>query len=387
MKYLICGLGKSNNAILKSINGEKNEIYTYDDKEQADYNFARLEKELPFFDKAFIAPGLCQNRKNLSLIKKVATSIDSELNMALKLAKGKVHIIGVTGSNGKTSTIKFLEYLLKKNGCKVLVAGNIGNSLFDKIKNLFNYDYLLVEISSFQGEFFDEKCLDELIVTSISPNHLDAYYSYSEYIAVKKRICYFSHSVYLDEESQKILNLKDAHVISTANEKGYSKNFFLARSLLLDIGFLNEKLTFDNIEEFFPKYRYQKFYELGKVSFINDSKSTSLSATEFALNLSEEKTILILGGHLKSSLDHKLIADKIMIYGKEASRFIPFVSKYELYNSLKELIDNLNFDFSKDLRILFSPGGSSLEYKNYIERGQHFEIMVKEKYGSQSKKF
>ena len=83
MKYLICGLGKSNNAILKSINGEKNEIYTYDDKEQADYNFARLEKELPFFDKAFIAPGLCQNRKNLSLIKKVATSIDSELNMAL----------------------------------------------------------------------------------------------------------------------------------------------------------------------------------------------------------------------------------------------------------------------------------------------------------------
>lgn len=48
MKYLICGLGKSNNAILKSINGEKNEIYTYDDKEQADYNFARLEKELPF---------------------------------------------------------------------------------------------------------------------------------------------------------------------------------------------------------------------------------------------------------------------------------------------------------------------------------------------------
>lgn len=153
MKYLICGLGKSNNAILKSINGEKNEIYTYDDKEQADYNFARLEKELPFFDKAFIAPGLCQNRKNLSLIKKVATSIDSELNMALKLAKGKVHIIGVTGSNGKTSTIKFLEYLLKKNGCKVLVAGNIGNSLFDKIKNLSNYDYLLVEISSFQGEF------------------------------------------------------------------------------------------------------------------------------------------------------------------------------------------------------------------------------------------
>ena len=358
MKYLICGLGKSNNAILKSINGEKNEIYTYDDKEQADYNFARLEKELPFFDKAFIAPGLCQNRKNLSLIKKVATSIDSELNMALKLAKGKVHIIGVTGSNGKTSTIKFLEYLLKKNGCKVLVAGNIGNSLFDKIKNLSNYDYLLVEISSFQGEFFDEKCLDELIVTSISPNHLDAYYSYSEYLAVKKRICYFSHSVYLDEESKKILNLKDAHVISTTNEKGYSKNFCLARSLLLE-----------------------------NTYFINDSKSTSLSATEFALNLSEEKTILILGGHLKSSLDHKLIADKIMIYGKEASRFIPFVSKYELYNSLKELIDNLNFDFSKDLRILFSPGGSSLEYKNYIERGQHFEIMVKEKYGSQIKKF
>ena len=49
MKYLICGLGKSNNAILKSINGEKNEIYTYDDKEQADYNFARLEKRITFF--------------------------------------------------------------------------------------------------------------------------------------------------------------------------------------------------------------------------------------------------------------------------------------------------------------------------------------------------
>lgn len=140
-------------------------------------------------------------------------------------------------------------------------------------------------------------------------------------------------------------------------------------------------------KNFCPKYRYQKFFRLENTYFINDSKSTSLSATEFALNLSKDKTVLILGGHLKSSLDHKLIADKIMIYGKEASRFIPFVSKYKLYNSLKELIDNLNFDFSKDLRILFSPGGSSLEYKNYIERGQHFEIMVKEKYGSQSKKF
>lgn len=383
MKYLICGLGKSNDAILKSLNGNKNEIYTYDDKEKADYNFERLEKELPLFDMAYIAPGMCQNRKNLSLIKKVATSIDSELNMALKLAKGKVHIIGVTGSNGKTSTVKFLEYLLKKNGCKVLAVGNIGNSLFDKIKDLSNYDYLLVEISSFQGEFINEKCLDELIITSISPNHLDAYYSYNEYIAVKKRICYFSHNVYLDEESQKILNLEKAHVVSTKNENGYNKNFLLAKSLLLDIGFLNEKLIFDNIDEFLPKYRYQKFFRLENTYFINDSKSTSLSATEFALNLSEDKTVLILGGHLKSSLDYKLIADKIMIYGKEAQRFIPFVSNYEIYSSLKDLIAHLNFDSSKNLRILFSPGGSSLEYKNYIERGQYFESMVKEKYESQ----
>lgn len=329
-----------------------------------------------------------------------------------------IKLIGVTGTEGKSTTSYLVSRLYNNLNIKTLLittTKDIKNSYYSPLTTpdsltlsqaisyakKHEYRQVVFECSSIgiAEKRLDNFHLDEILITRIDEDHLDYHKTRKNYQMTKINFAKNkAEKIYILNGNKKKNKFPKSKTICIKEKIKKCRYYFNKTVFIFDgekyqthllLPFNMENLNL--VLGYFKRQGFQNkaikealFYVL---PLSGRMEKVSLSATEFALNLSEEKTILILGGHLKSSLDHKLIADKIMIYGKEASRFIPFVSKYKLYNSLKELIDNLNFDFSKDLRILFSPGGSSLEYKNYIERGQHFEIMVKEKYGSQSKKF
>ena len=111
--------------------------------------------------------------------------LTSEIEMLLELAPSK--IIGITGSDGKTTTTTLIYNILCEDGYKCYIGGNIGTPLFSKIDEMTPEDIIVLELSSFQLMTF-KSSPDISIITNISPNHLDVHKSYEEYIEAKENI-------------------------------------------------------------------------------------------------------------------------------------------------------------------------------------------------------
>ncbi|HBD06581.1 MAG TPA: hypothetical protein DCY93_04145 [Firmicutes bacterium] len=384
MKILLAGLGKSNRAVMDYLKDKGEEIYTYDDISLADYNYSRLKSEMPLFDIVFLSPGIKYNSSVYSLLLLLAKRVENDLSYAINLVPNTTKIIAVTGSNGKTTTVTMLEKMLKLTKKKVVVAGNIGIPILERIDEIVSSDYLILEISSFQAINFAGR-IDILIITSLAPNHLDYYHNYREYLASKKRLILFSKHVISDNEVKKIMNISCEYKKYIADDSMIKKDYNLALNAYYYLKEKREYLTGFSYESIALSCRNELFLTIDGNEFYDDSKSTSLHATLNALKSSKKDTVLILGGHLKSFGHQKIKAKKIIIYGKEKQSFIKYLAPYSDYVLVNELSDavDLIIDYLKDksgYRILFSPGGSSLYYPNFLVRGKDFERMVKEKY-------
>lgn len=390
-RALLLGLGASAQAARVYLEPTGYEIATYDDRRPADYDLPRLKRELPLFELGVVSPGIRYNSAARSLARLLCRRESSELSLALAAVRGQLLTIGVTGSNGKTSTVTFLAALLEKLGYKVLVAGNIGRTLADRLDQLASCDVLLVEISSFQAELLAEAHFDLLIYTTASPNHLDCYRSAAEYYAAKKRLALQADRV-LSTAAAAALQLDSAVLIeellpSSAALTPAGRDFQLALGAVALLGHDPSRFADFDYRPLIPVSRYQQFLRRGAIEFVDDSKATSLEASASALAAEPGPTVLILGGHLKSASLDKLRADRIMIYGPERERFAACCSgAVELYPDLAELTAALlsGLDPDRKTRVLFAPGGSSLLYRDYKERGADFRRLVREYYGPQN---
>ncbi len=384
MKILLAGLGKSNRAVMDYLKEKEEEVYTYDDYSLANYNYKKLKSELPLFDIVFLSPGIKYNSIVYSLLFLLAKRVENDLSYAINLVPNTTKIIAITGSNGKTTTVTMLEKMLKLTKKKVVVAGNIGIPIFERIDEIVSADYLILEISSFQAINFKGR-IDILIITSLAPNHLDCYKNYREYLASKKRLVLFSKHVIADKDVGKIMNISSNYKRYIADDSMIKKDYNLALNAYYYLKEKREYLTGFSYESIALRCRNELFLTINGNEFFDDSKSTSLHATLSVLKSSKKDTVLILGGHLKSGGHIKIKAKKIIIYGKEKQSFIKYLAKdsdYVLMENLSIAIDVV-FKYLKDktgYRVLFSPGGSSLYYPNFLARGKDFERMVKEKY-------
>lgn len=139
-------------------------------------------------DIVFRSPSCMPTREELVNAAKKGTIVTSEIEMLIDLAPCKV--IGVTGSDGKTTTTSLIYEILKIAGHKCYLGGNIGTPLFTKLSEMKDDDILVLELSSFQLMNM-KKSPDIAVVTNVSPNHLNVHSSYEEYIEAKKNIFKF----------------------------------------------------------------------------------------------------------------------------------------------------------------------------------------------------
>lgn len=407
---------------------EKINKYRYE-VEIGEYNLSRLNG----FDIIFRSPSVLPTREELVTAANKGAIITSEIEMVLKLAPCK--IIGVTGTEGKTTTTSIIYEILKSSGKNCFLGGNIGKPIFTEIKNMKPEDIVVLELSSFQLMGM-EVSPDISVVTNMYPDHLNIHSSYEEYQQAKKNI--FLHQnengvvilnydneitrKFADEVKSNLVffssleNLENGYVYDRKDEtiksyvNGKSKNILkkqeiklrgihnyenICAALAATAPIVDEKSQIKAIKEFNGvEHRLEFVRELNGVKYYNDSIGTSPASTIAGLNAFDENIILLAGGSDKG-LDYTEIGETIakkvrvlLLTGPTAEK-IENATKLAMSKSGKETVEIIH---CKDLQeavsmanekaksgeiVLMSPASASFDaFKNFIERGIKFKEFV-----------
>ena len=433
-KIAILGLGVSNIPLLEYLHNLGCDVVVFNtkplDKNLIDklnlykikyYNEENAFDYLHGFDIIFRSPSILPTRKELVIAKEEGAIITSEIRELLHLAPCKV--IGVTGSDGKTTTTTLINEILKANSYHTFLGGNIGTPLFTKLPEMKKEDIIVLELSSFQLMDMDISP-DISIITNIAENHLDIHSSFEEYIDAKKNIFkyqdnkgilvtnadneitnkfkgngetrYFSRSkqtnyfytdgTYIYYNGKKILNKNDIKLRGIHN----LENIATALTAVIDLIDLDKSIevikNFNGVE-----HRLEFVREINNVKWYNDSVSSSPTRTIAGLYSYDEKIVLIAGGYDKH-LDYTNIAKpildkvtKLILMGDTKEKIYNAVTtsvmnpNIEIYkcNTLQEVVDKAKEVAIPGEIVLFSPASASFDmFKNFADRGNQFKDLV-----------
>jgi UDP-N-acetylmuramoylalanine--D-glutamate ligase len=365
-----------------------------------------LNKTLKNVDYIVLSPGISlkktKYKKNLI---KFREKIISDIDL-LYLDNKDFKSIIVTGSNGKSTTCKIIEHLLKKNKFNVVIGGNIGTPVLNvKIKKK---SFFVIEASSFQLSHSQFIHPNYAILLNITNDHIDWHGSMQEYIKSKLKIFqlqkkndfalvnsefknFFKKRKYQGKltpikfKDYKNIKIKNKYLNSSANFENMNFVYTLAKLLkITDKSFIKSMNNFVGLP-----HRYEVFFKKKNITFINDSKATSFQATKFALT-SSRNIFWILGGipKDKDKIEIKNIKKNIIksyIIGKNRNFFIKQL-KNEINISITKNLKTSIIQALQDIRIykksnniiLLSPSSASFDqYKNFEDRGRQFKKLCK----------
>lgn len=378
------------------------------------------------FDYLIKNPGVPIDHKYVLKAKELGIPVINEVEMAYHLIpKDKnIKIIGITGTNGKTTTTTLIYNFIKEAGLNAHLAGNIGYPLSSFIDKLENNDIIVMEVSCQQLENLDKFKADVSVVTNISEAHIEFMKTYEHYIEVKSRLL-----KNLDEKDVAVLNLENDIVINMSKTcRGNIKTFSSKRenttAYIKDgsIYYLDEEIisiediklrgihNYENImaaiiavKEFGVdntsirkvlktftgvEHRLEFVREVSGRKFYNDTEATNIKCTQIALSAFNEPTILILGGYERGQnfddlKDYVINTKAIIAIGQCRERVVEFANSINIpvysYEYLKDGFKKcLNVSLSGDI-ILLSPASASWDqYKECEIRGAEFKKYVNE---------
>lgn len=372
------------------------------------------------------SPGIPKKAEIISKINKKGIRLSSEIEFASEFTDAK--IIAITGSNGKTTTTSLIYHILKNDDLKVGLGGNIGKSFAKQVADE-NFDYYVLEVSSFQLDDIQNFRPYISLLLNLSQDHLDQYnYNYEEYAMAKFRIAenqendnFFIYNKD-DEMSMNLLEkleIKAKMIPFTLKEKlkegGYLTedkmvvklhdefsmkidelalvgNHNVANSLAASIAGKILKISNESIRNSLTtfqavEHRLEQVAEINGVRFINDSKATNVNATYYALESMKQPTVWIVGGTDKGN-DYTEIEDlvkrkvkAIVCLGLDNQKIIDFFKeKKELIYSTSSMEDAVktakSLSKSGDT-VLLSPCCASFDlFENYEDRGNKFKKEV-----------
>lgn len=364
----------------------------------------------------------------LELIKKIhqqGIPVISEIEFAARYSRAK--FIGITGSNGKTTTTLLTYHLLKKLGLNVGLAGNIGDSLAKQVVE-DNFDYFVLELSSFQLDGVYDFHPHIAVILNITPDHLDRYdYEFQNYVNAKFRItqnlnpqdCFIywdgdegvcqeienrnlscrllnvslsdlDAPAYSNRESiilensglPQIISIDELPLVGKHNEINTMCAFLVGQALGLNSQYFVEAIKdFTNAQ-----HRLEFVKEIDGVKYINDSKATNVDSVFYALDSMKGSVVLIAGGVDKgndySQID-LLVAEKvkaIVAMGVDNSKLtLAFGDKVKIIetNSLHDAMQAAHAIAVAGDVVLLSPACASFDlFKNYEDRGAQFKTWV-----------
>ena len=375
------------------------------------------------------SPGIPNDSVLINDIIKKNIPIISEIEFASRFTNAK--IIGVTGSNGKTTTVSLIYHILKTSGLNVGIGGNIGNSLaFLIAKNKF--DYIVLELSSFQLEGINKFKPSIAVITNLSPDHLERYdYSFEKYVDAKFNIVnnqtssdyliYNSQDTTIDNElkSRKISSSKipfslvkgrlsnQTYIEKNSLKSEINKNQFMISLENLSLKGKHNvqnsmaaatvahllKITNQDIKESLSNFhsinhRMENVLTIQKVKYINDSKATNVNAVYYALDSMKNSTVWIVGGVDKGNDYNELLplvrekVKAIICLGLDNKKIIEtFSSISDLILETTSMSEAVNFAYKiakPNDAVLLSPACSSFDlFEDYEDRGNQFKECVR----------
>ena len=378
-------------------------------------------------DEVIKSPGIPNDVPMILKLKEKGIPVISEIEFAGRYTNAKM--ICITGSNGKTTTTSLIYHIFKKAGFNVGLAGNIGQSLAYQVAEC-NYDYYVIELSSFQLDNMYKFHANIAVLMNITPDHLDRYdYKMQNYVDAKFRIIqnqtpedafifwnddpiiqhelhkygihghyypfaekredglaafveqnkiYFTQPIAFNMEQEE-LALTGTHNLFNSMAAGISANIAGIRKE--DI---REALSdFKGVE-----HRLEKVARVRGVEYVNDSKATNVNSCWYALQSMKTKTVLILGGKDKGN-DYNEIADLVrekcsglIILGLYYDTLHGFFDGFGLpiadVQSMKDAVDAAYRMAKQGETVLLSPCCASFDlFKSYEDRGDQFKECVR----------
>lgn len=323
------------------------------------------------------------------------TKIVNDIEMAYVLiANTDIKIVGVTGTNGKTSTTTFITQLLNNAGYKAYSCGNIGVSPLKVLREHDNIDFLVMELSSFQLKAVDRFMPDYAFLLNIEPDHLDYHDDIDEYIMCKHKLVgrgtksgYFFINENLKFKANDLTLLKNdfdmpedlAPYLSGLNLENLKLVYQFAKVLNISYETFMKtiKKTYSGLE-----HRCEFVQNIDGVNYINDSKATNVAASSFAVQQYKE-IILIVGGYDKKE-DLTLLkpflsnVKSCVSFGANRKQF-RFIEGVIEVDTLEEAVAKAKSLSVSGDTILFSPCSASYDqYANFEARGNHFKEIVGE---------
>lgn len=352
----------------------------------------------------------------------------SEMEFAKRYTSAKM--ICITGSNGKTTTTSLIYHILKSAGLNVGLGGNIGKSFARQVAEE-DYDYYVLELSSFQLENMYDFKADIAILLNITPDHLDRYdYDIQKYVDAKMRIAqnqtekdsfiFWEEDPIVSKEIKKLISKGKQYSFAehkTGNATAYTDNnriiintpksvFTMEQDLLALEGTHNLynslasgitakllDITDENLRQSLSdfqgvEHRLEKVAKVRGIQFINDSKATNVNSCWYALQSMKTKVVLIMGGTDKGN-DYteieQLVKDKVhalIFLGVDNSKLHKFfdgkVENITDVRSMKDAVEKAYTMANEGDTVLLSPCCASFDlFRNYEDRGDQFKECVR----------
>lgn len=378
-------------------------------------------------DEAIKSPGIPNNAPMIVKLKDLGVPVISEIEFAGRYTNAQM--ICITGSNGKTTTTSLIYHIFKKAGLNVGLAGNIGRSLALQVAEC-NYDYYVIELSSFQLDNMYQFHANIAVLMNITPDHLDRYdYKMQNYVDAKFRIfqnqtdddafVFWNDDPVIQKELHKYgihgqyypfaENKENGLAAYTEKSKIYftrpvdfnmeqedlaltgTHNLFnsMAAGISANIAGIKKECIREALSDFKGvEHRLEKAGVVNEVNYINDSKATNVNSCWYALKSMKTKTILILGGKDKGN-DYNEIADLVkekcsgLVYlGLHNEKLHDFFDKFGLpvadVQSMKDAVAAATKMAKPGETVLLSPCCASFDlFKSYEDRGDQFKECVK----------
>ena len=378
-------------------------------------------------DEVIKSPGIPNDAPIILKLKNQGTPIISEIEFAGRYTNAKM--ICITGSNGKTTTTSLIYHIFKKAGLNVGLAGNIGQSLAYQVAEC-NYDYYVIELSSFQLDNMYKFHANIAVLMNITPDHLDRYgFEMQNYVDAKFRIIqnqtdddafiFWNDDPIIQKELHKYGIHGQYFPFAEKNEEGVAAfteenkvyfnrpiafnmeqeelaltgthNLFnsMAAGISANIAGIRKECIREALNDFKGvEHRLEKVARVKGVDYINDSKATNVNSCWYALQSMKTKTVLILGGKDKGN-DYNEIADLVkekcsglIFLGLHNEKLHDFFGNFGLpIVDVQSMPDAVNAAYNmakKGETVLLSPCCASFDlFKSYEDRGDQFKECVR----------
>jgi UDP-N-acetylmuramoylalanine--D-glutamate ligase len=395
MKALVYGMARSGTAVAERLRERGDEVVPVD-RSLGNEDDLRL---LHGVDVVVKSPGVRGDAPLVAAARSRGVPVWSEVELGWRLLPERARVVGVTGTNGKTTTTELLGAVFRAAGRDVAVAGNVGTPL----TTVRDADWVVCELSSFQLEDVETLACDVAVLLNVEPDHLDRHGSFDAYRDAKLRIFERARVAVVPRSLalRQLLSTSNSYQVITViefeatdalpaepllrgahNRENAAAATAAARAAGIEDGAIADALrSFSGVP-----HRLEPVGEVRGVRFVNDSKATNVAAARRALAAyADEPVHLILGGSLKGESFTPLAADlgsnvrSIHLVGEAARELATALDghAHDDDGTLDRAVEHAFAQAAAGDVVLLSPACASYDqYDNFEQRGEHFRELV-----------